>query len=303
MRIGQLEYEFKHTESEEDIMQNARNDYMVQYLNMSRPNELASATPTRYDQFVAGWRLQGRAGEGSRGTVVAAIDTSNCLVAIKIINRRHSSEVDRISRQITTYQDMTRCLDGHHNVDYIQTLWDVLYENPTPGLRDQVFLVLTPLVEIDFYKLFCQWRADPISMRTAKEFASHQNGGTIGYLAPEREGPRDTCYGTPVDMWTASCIGVELFFLGHRLQKRLDFNPYRDHATFGAQNPPDIEEVQREKQHYDNWMQYLSSYREQTHQHLLKQMLNLCPNDRVTAAKAPAASRNCAPSSFSNNYY
>lgn len=153
-------------------MQNARNDYMVQYLNMSRPNELASATPTRYDQFVAGWRLQGRAGEGSRGTVVAAIDTSNCLVAIKIINRRHSSEVDRISRQITTYQDMTRCLDGHHNVDYIQTLWDVLYENPTPGLRDQVFLVLTPLVEIDFYKLFCQWRADPISMRTAKEFAS-----------------------------------------------------------------------------------------------------------------------------------
>lgn len=241
---------------------------------------------------------------------------------------------------------MNRCLDGHHGVDYIQILWDVVYGIPTPGLRDQVFLVLTPLVEIDFYKLFCQWRADPISMPPQKSrecmFAQlllalsalhsvgfvhddikppniglyrsdpphvmvldldsakdirrcvdstacittrHQDGGTIGYLASEREGPRDTCYGTPVDMWAAGCVGVELFFPGHRLQKRLDFNPYRDHATFGAQSP-DIEEVQREKQHYDNWIQYLSSYHEQTPQHLLKQMLSLCPNDRVAAAKA-----------------
>lgn len=54
MRISQLEYEFNPTELEEDIMQNARNDYMVQFLNMSRPNELASATPTPTNMLPAG---------------------------------------------------------------------------------------------------------------------------------------------------------------------------------------------------------------------------------------------------------
>ena len=55
------------------------------------------------------------------------------------------------------------------------------------------------------------------------------DGGTVGYLAPEKEAAQGR-YGLPADVWSLGCVGYQIF---HRLRLPWGhkFNPWRDPST------------------------------------------------------------------------
>ncbi|KAF2160078.1 hypothetical protein M409DRAFT_29520 [Zasmidium cellare ATCC 36951] len=114
---------------------------------------------------------------------------------------------------------------------------------------------------------------------------THGNGGTIGYLAPEREGPQDELFGTGVDVWSAGCVAMEIF-LRKPLQdlKRFNINPYRDLATF-KHHRPTSGQLQTERTRQEAFVSGLSSS-PGTIENLIGQMLAVDPNNRVTVDAA-----------------
>lgn len=118
-------------------------------------------------------------------------------------------------------------------------------------------------------------------------------GGTVGYLAPEREA--SSTYGKPVDVWAAGCVGVEM------LLRKSDFtaryfsilnvqgkpcNPWRPLHTFEKAKAPHAADVEKAKSSFHLFRDHLVHHADGSKEQLLHMMLEPDPRKRVTARDA-----------------
>ncbi|KXS97053.1 hypothetical protein AC579_7594 [Pseudocercospora musae] len=117
-------------------------------------------------------------------------------------------------------------------------------------------------------------------------------GGTVGYLAPEREA--SSTYGKPADIWAAACVGVEMLLRkgnftaryltvwnGHEL-----CNPWRDLHTFPAGRAPRVEDVEGVQSSFHRFRNGLKEHAHNSAEYLLYLMLETDPRKRTTAQAA-----------------
>lgn len=299
IRIGQLEYLFKYTEfSRDEIFYQQRDELLSRifgWSNLILPS--VTPTPAPHSIAVGEWTLAASAGKGGFGKVSVATNTSNEVVAIKMMERS-ARTASHIAQEIATLQKITDLVNRERE-DRIVRLREVIYqhgkEQYSPPRLEEVSLVLEPVVRQTFAELITSGALDPLTTDADGSSASdnllilklhllheavlglqflHNNGwihgdikpqnigiehnsgsgaasalgrvvlldvgdalrfrkgekvpvnpgsgGTVNYLAPERE---MLDFDETVDVWAMGVVGYELVYGKHPF--RFSKNPWR----------------------------------------------------------------------------
>lgn len=110
IRIGDLKYEFKYTDSAyTDRYYRTRQAYMEEDLNLSNfLNETITPTPSAAFRTLGDWTINASLGRGASGKVVSGTNSKGEIVTIKVMGRDLPGGVENSKRKIHVPKKLQR---------------------------------------------------------------------------------------------------------------------------------------------------------------------------------------------------
>ncbi|KAL8407616.1 hypothetical protein RB594_006442 [Gaeumannomyces avenae] len=216
IRFDKLEYVFRYTSyAATDGFTAERADYQTRTMNCLQLIDFEMPTPQVSTRIIGPWTLANPLGRGGMGRMCLASNTNNDMVAVKTMERnpRNAGSVDR---ELQAFAAVTALAKEHDEEGRIVLhAHGYLHGDLKPP---NIGLLGTPPRPV----LLDTGGAERLELGfTLKPTPGH--GGTIGYIAPEREMEE---YDHSVDIWSLGVIGYELTY-GHHPWK-LACNPWHD---------------------------------------------------------------------------
>ncbi|KAM5463040.1 hypothetical protein MauCBS54593_007699 [Microsporum audouinii] len=234
IRINRLEFEFQYT----DIAYTGkyyrdREGYMTKNLSsVILPNAELTPTPSRTFRCFGEWTISNFLGKGAYGRVSSATNSKGEVVAIKVVER-DERKAEQIDHEIRFSKSLTKTVRLNFDRPFIANLfYDALlglnFQHSNNWVHGDIKPGNIGILDGNTPRVVLLDFGGAVHLTPERQLpATRGRGGTVNYLAPERELQN---HDHSIDVWSMGIIGFE-FLYGYHPWK-IAVNPWRPREKF-----------------------------------------------------------------------